>query len=41
MLVELVATAVKAPDHKKSVLPAISAGKLVFLEWHAGASLAI
>jgi predicted dehydrogenase len=38
--VELVAVAVKAPDHKKSALPAINAGKHVFLEWPAGASLA-
>ena len=38
--VELVAIAVKAPDHKKAALPAIDAGKHVFLEWPAGASLA-
>jgi predicted dehydrogenase len=38
--IELVAVAVKAPDHKKAALPAIDARKHVFLEWPAGASLA-
>jgi predicted dehydrogenase len=38
--VELVAVSVKAPDHKKTTLPAINAGKDVFLEWPAGTGLA-
>ena len=38
--VELVAVSVKVPDHKKAALPAINAGKHVFLEWPAGANLA-
>ena len=38
--VELVAVAVKAPDHKKAALPAIDSRKHIFIEWPAGASLA-
>jgi predicted dehydrogenase len=38
--VELVAVSVKAPGHKKAALPAINAGKDVFLEWPAGVNLA-
>ncbi|KAF9044952.1 oxidoreductase [Panaeolus papilionaceus] len=37
--VDLVAVSVKAPLHKELALPAIEAGKDLFVEWPAGASL--
>jgi predicted dehydrogenase len=37
--VDLVVVAVKAPNHRRAVLPAIEAGKDIFLEWPAGANL--
>lgn len=37
--VELVAVSVKAPSHKAALLPAIEAGKDIFIEWPAGVSL--
>ncbi|KAI0316580.1 hypothetical protein OF83DRAFT_1126117 [Amylostereum chailletii] len=38
--VDLVVVSVKAPDHKKAVLPAIAKGKDVFVEWPLGNGLA-
>jgi predicted dehydrogenase len=35
--VDFVVVAVKAPSHKAAVLPAIEAGKDIFIEWPAGA----
>jgi predicted dehydrogenase len=37
--VDLVAVAIKAPLHKAALLPAIEAGKDVFVEWPAGVGL--
>ncbi|KAK2463322.1 hypothetical protein APHAL10511_004633 [Amanita phalloides] len=37
--VDLVAVAIKAPDHKEAALAAINARKNLFIEWPAGASL--
>jgi predicted dehydrogenase len=37
--VDLVVVAVKARDHKAAVLPAIEAGKDIFIEWPAGVNL--
>ena len=37
--VELVAVSVKAPAHKAALLPAIEAGKDIFIEWPAGVGL--
>lgn len=37
--VDLVVVSVKAPTHKAMILPAIDAGKAVFVEWPAGANL--
>jgi predicted dehydrogenase len=37
--VGLVVVAVKAPQHRAAVLPAIEAGKDVFIEWPAGANV--
>jgi predicted dehydrogenase len=37
--VDLVVVSVKAPKHREAVLPAIQAGKDIFLEWPAGANL--
>lgn len=37
--VDLVVVSVKAPSHKEPVLAAIEAGKDVFVEWPAGATL--
>lgn len=34
--VDLVIVAIKAPAHKAAILPAIEAGKDVFVEWPAG-----
>jgi predicted dehydrogenase len=36
--VDFVAVAVRAPSHKAAVLPAIEAGKDIFIEWPVGAS---
>ncbi|GLB39662.1 putative oxidoreductase family, NAD-binding Rossmann fold [Lyophyllum shimeji] len=37
--VDLVVVSVKAPSHKDAVLPALDAGKAVFVEWPAGSNL--
>jgi hypothetical protein len=37
--VGLVVVAVKAPNHRAAVLPAIEAGKDIFIEWPVGANL--
>ena len=37
--VDLVAVSVKAPNHLDAVLPAIEAGKDIFVEWPVGRSL--
>jgi predicted dehydrogenase len=37
--VGLVVVSVKAPNHKAAVLPAIEAGKDIFIEWPAGANV--
>ncbi|KII89163.1 hypothetical protein PLICRDRAFT_109205 [Plicaturopsis crispa FD-325 SS-3] len=37
--VDMVAIAVKTPYHRETTLPAIAAGKDVFIEWPAGSSL--
>src|SRR5882757_9459548 len=37
--VDLVVVAVKAPDHKNAVMPAIEAGKDFFIEWPVGNGL--
>ena len=37
--VELIAVLVKAPTHKAALLPAIEAGKDIFIEWPAGVGL--
>ena len=34
--VDLVAVSVKVPDHYKAVIPAIEAGKDIFIEWPVG-----
>lgn len=36
--VDLVAVSVKVPDHYKALLPAIEAGKNIFVEWTVGKS---
>ncbi|KAF8884992.1 NAD-binding Rossmann fold oxidoreductase [Infundibulicybe gibba] len=37
--VDLIAVSVKAPDHKMAALPVIEAGKDLFIEWSAGATV--